>query len=106
MSERVSRREFLAGAAAAAGAVIQDTVASSRVYDPARASDASAWSEADARSPAVSSREPLACAVEAFQRAIAGKAPDNADTGEALAVQRVIDAARKAARDGTWTEVE
>jgi cytochrome c-type biogenesis protein CcmH len=37
MSDRVSRRGFFGVAAAAVGAVIQDTVASSRVYDPARA---------------------------------------------------------------------
>ncbi|HXM38827.1 MAG TPA: cytochrome c-type biogenesis protein CcmH [Gemmatimonadales bacterium] len=37
MSDQVSRRGFFAVAAAAVGAVIQDTVASGRVYDPARA---------------------------------------------------------------------
>ncbi|MEX2157354.1 MAG: cytochrome c-type biogenesis protein CcmH [Gemmatimonadales bacterium] len=37
MSDHVSRRGFFAIAAAAAGAVLQDTVAASRVYDPRRA---------------------------------------------------------------------
>ena len=37
MTDQVSRRGFFAVAAAAVGAVIQDTTASSRVYDPARA---------------------------------------------------------------------
>ena len=37
MSDHVSRRGFLALAAAAAGAVIQDTVRAGRVYDPQRA---------------------------------------------------------------------
>jgi cytochrome c-type biogenesis protein CcmH/NrfF len=37
MSDRLSRRGFFAMAAAAAGAVIQDTVSSARVYDPSRA---------------------------------------------------------------------
>ena len=37
MTDHVSRRGFFAVAAAAVGAVIQDTTASNRVYDPARA---------------------------------------------------------------------
>lgn len=37
MTDRVSRRGFFALAAAAAGAVIQDTVSAGRVYDPDRA---------------------------------------------------------------------
>jgi cytochrome c-type biogenesis protein CcmH len=37
MTEQMGRRGFFAIAAAAVGAVIQDTVSSSRVYDPARA---------------------------------------------------------------------
>ena len=37
MSDRLHRRAFLGAAAAAVGAVVQDTVRASRVYDPARA---------------------------------------------------------------------
>jgi len=37
MSDRVSRRGFLAAVAAAAGTAIQDTVSAGRVYDPRRA---------------------------------------------------------------------
>jgi len=37
MNDRMSRRGFFAVAAAAAGAVLQDTVAASKVYDPRRA---------------------------------------------------------------------
>lgn len=37
MSDQVSRRGFFAAAAAALGAVIQDTVSAGRVYDPGRA---------------------------------------------------------------------
>ena len=37
MTDHVSRRSFFAVAAAAVGAVVQDTVAANRVYDPARA---------------------------------------------------------------------
>lgn len=73
-----------------------------RVYDVAQA-EPDAWSDAEVRSPVVSAREPLACAVDAFLAACAGEAPDNAD--EAIEVQRVVDAARKAARDGQWIEV-
>jgi len=73
-----------------------------RVYGGSASDDVAAFSQVAARSPAVASDEPLARAVAAFQAAIEGRAPDNADV--ALRVERVVWAARRSVRSAGWVE--
>jgi len=74
-----------------------------RIYLAGGEAALDAWTYGEVRCPAVPTIEPLAVAVREFQRAIAGEARDNAD--EALAIQRVTDAARRSAERGAWEAV-
>src|SRR6266566_2819958 len=64
MSDRLSRRGFFALAAAAAGAVLQDTVRAGRVYDPQRAGrpkEATTALDTDAHIQAIEKRLRCSC---------------------------------------------